>query len=62
MKGRPKLEIKKNDRLYIRIEPDIKKEYLDICKQNKLIYSKRMRSFILKDLKKLKNKNVYKNK
>lgn len=45
----------KKARIEIRIENELKNNYISICKKNKIIYSKRIRDFIKKDLEKLKN-------
>lgn len=52
--GRHKKEIKKDVELRFRIELDLKTRYLEYCRDNKLILSKRMRELIINDL----NKNL----
>lgn len=44
----------KKARLEIRLEKCLKEQYISTCKKNKIAYSKRIRDFIEKDLKKMK--------
>lgn len=53
--GRKKQEITKETRMQFRIEKELKKNYLLVCKKNKIVYSKRIRDFIENDLKKMEN-------
>ena len=54
MYGQMKKSIKEA-RLEIRLEKELKKNYVLTCKKNKIAYSNRIRDFIEKDLKELKN-------
>ena len=54
--GRPKLKIKKNEAMIIRMEPSLKKEYLKFCQKNSFVASERVRKFIMEDLKYEKEK------
>jgi hypothetical protein len=51
-RGRPRLEITKNDKIEIRLEPDVKKQYFDFCEKNNINASEQLREFILKKIKK----------
>ena len=53
--ARPKQEITKETKMQFRIEKELKKQYISICKKNKIVYSKRIRAFIENDLKEMKN-------
>lgn len=50
--SRKKQEITKNVEMRVRIEPELKKQYILFCKQNQYVVSKRIREFIENDLKK----------
>lgn len=50
--GRPKKEIKKDVEFKFRLEPELKIKYLEFCRENKYILSKRMRDLIINDLNK----------
>ena len=52
--ARPKQNITKETRMQFRIEDGLKKKYIAACKKNKIIYSKRIRDFIEKDLESIK--------
>lgn len=51
-RGRPRLEITKNDKIEIRLEPDVKKQYFTFCEKNNINASEQLREFILKKIKK----------
>ena len=51
-RGRPKLEITKNDKIEIRLESDLKNKYFAFCKKNKINASEHLRMFILEKIKK----------
>src|SRR3972149_3361616 len=51
--ARPKQEITKETKIQFRIEKELKSRYVSACKKNKIIFSKRIRDFILNDLKKM---------
>lgn len=53
--GRKKQEITKETRMQLRIEKELKNNYILTCKRNKLIYSERIRKFIINDLKEIEN-------
>jgi len=49
--GRKKKEITKDVEFRFRIESELKGRYLEFCKENKFVLSKRMRELIINDLK-----------
>ena len=53
--ARPKQEITKETKIQFRIENELKSRYVSACKKNKIIFSKRIRDFILNDLKTMEN-------
>jgi len=50
--GRHKKEIKKNVELKFRLEPDLKKQYIEFCKIHNYVPSKRLRKLLINDLNK----------
>lgn len=48
--GRHKKEIKKETEFRIRVESELKRKYVELCKKNKWNLSKRIRELIIKDL------------
>jgi len=45
--GRQKQKITRNKHIQIRLEETIKNDYFNICKKNKIKFSKHIRDFIL---------------
>ena len=50
--GRKKKEVTKNVEFKFRVEPELKVKYLEYCRENQYILSKRMRELIINDLNK----------
>jgi len=50
--GRHKKDIKKDAEFRFRIELELKEQYLNFCKENKYVLSKRMRELIINELNK----------
>lgn len=53
--GRHKKEISKVTRMQFRVEKTLKEDYILSCKKRNIIYSERLREFIINDLKKIQN-------
>lgn len=50
MRGRPKQEITKDVELRVRIESEIKNQYVKFCKSKKYVLSKRIRQVVINDM------------